>query len=344
MTGGFFVQSYIHRFEPLWGIWQVGPLLGEGSYGKVWQGECRTQDGIRLAAIKEIVVPSSPGNLSAARAEGLDVEGAKLYFQEVMKDTLDEIHLMQKLSDCEHIVRFDDYEIHNLDREGEFGFVILIRMEKLEPVKNRLLEGALSIPDTIRLGIHICRALEACAKKGIVHRDIKPDNLFYCPQTDTYKLGDFGIAHELARPTEGKGRAGTLSHMSPEVYAGAPFTEAADLYALGMILYRLLNDNRVPLLPYYPAPFTPKQRNHALVERLRGKEPGLPHMAITENPAAADAEAPDSIGTNPDCVSASTAFLLGMTVQKAISACPEKRFPSAAALREALEAFVQEQE
>lgn len=338
------MQSYIHRFEPLWGIWQVGPLLGEGSYGKVWQGECRTQDGIRLAAIKEIVVPSSPGNLSAARAEGLDVEGAKLYFQEVMKDTLDEIHLMQKLSDCEHIVRFDDFEIHTLDREGEFGFVILIRMEKLEPLKNRLLEEGLTLRDTIRLGIHICRALEVCAEKGIVHRDIKPDNLFYCPQTDTYKLGDFGIAHELARPTEGKGRAGTLSHMSPEVYAGAPFTEAADLYALGMILYRLLNDNRVPLLPYYPAPFTPKQRNHALVERLRGKEPGLPHMAITENPAAADAEAPDSIGTNPDCVSASTAILLGMTVQKAISACPEKRFPSAAALREALEAFVQEQE
>lgn len=321
------MQSYIHRFEPLWGVWHVGQLLGEGSYGKVWEAECSAQDGVHLAAIKEIVVPSSPGNLIAARAEGLDVEGAKLYFQKVMEDTLDEIHLMRKLSDCEHIVHFDEFEIHKLDREGEFGWVLLIRMERLEPLKKRLLEGNIDILGTIRLGIHLCHALEACAEKGIVHRDIKPDNLFYCPKTDTYKLGDFGIAHELARPTEGKGRAGTLSHMSPEVYAGAPFTASADLYALGMILYRLLNDNRIPLLPYYPAPFTPKERNRALVERLQGREPGLPRMAVQESGHS----------------SKETAVLLGGIAQKAIFSCPEMRFPSAGALRAELEALLQEQ-
>ena len=65
------MNSYIHRFEPLWGVWKVEQLLGEGSYGRVWQVRRDDMEGACLAAVKEIVIPSSKGNLTGARAEGM---------------------------------------------------------------------------------------------------------------------------------------------------------------------------------------------------------------------------------------------------------------------------------
>ena len=65
----------------------------------------------------------------------------------------------------------------------------------------------MNIYDVAKLGIDICRALEVCEEYGIVHKDIKPDNIFYSPETNTYKLGDFGISHFIKQPTEGKGKA-----------------------------------------------------------------------------------------------------------------------------------------
>ena len=53
------MNSYIHRFEPLWGVWKVEQLLGEGSYGRVWQVRRDDMEGACLAAVKEIVIPIS---------------------------------------------------------------------------------------------------------------------------------------------------------------------------------------------------------------------------------------------------------------------------------------------
>jgi len=306
MTG---MEELIRRFAPLWGEWEVEEPLGAGSFGTVWR--VRRASDNRRAAVKEVVVPFSSGDLDTACLEGLTVEGAKHYFRALMEETKKEVELMRDLARCPEIVRFEDHQIIPLEGEGEFGWAILIRMELLVPFRRRLLETRLEVKDVVRLGIDLSRALEACLSHGIVHRDIKPDNLFYAPETGGYKLGDFGVAHYLERPTEGKGRAGTLTHMPPEVYQGTPFGTGADLYALGMILYRLLNNNRVPFLPPFPEPFTPMERDRALVRRLKGAEVPPPDTA---------------------------ALALGKIAQKAIAANPEERFASPAELRGALEA------
>lgn len=326
-------DNSIHRFEPLWGAWRTEAFLGEGSYGKVWKIS-RTEGGqTEERAVKEIRIPSSGGMLGGARAEGMDMDGAQFYFQGVLQNTLEEVRMMRELSDCEQIVRFENCLVRKLDRKGEFGWAVFLRIELLQAFRERMMEEVMTVRDVALLGIHICRALETCARHGIVHRDIKPDNLFYCAATDTYKLGDFGIAHHLARPTAGKGRAGTLSHMCPEVYRGEPFTEKADLYALGIILYRLLNDNRIPMLPPYPEPFTPACRDEALIRRLRGEEPGLPRLA-DENICSYR-----GIGVRVKETEVLAVKELGRIARKAIAARPEERFPSAEALREALEAL-----
>lgn len=324
----------IHQFEPLWGEWVIGEKLGEGNYGRVWQ----ISSGDKTAAVKEIVVSLSEDILIDARSEGLNERCAKIYFEEVMNNTLEEVVVMKDLSECENIVHFEEYQIKKINLYEDKGWVILIKMKRLESLKKKIIYQRMHIMDVLKLGIDICNALEMCERKGIIHRDIKPDNLFYDSEKNIYKLGDFGIAHYLKRATAGKGRAGTLSHMSPEVYQGKEFTFTADLYALGMILYRLLNDNRVPLLPEYPMSYTPGERNRALIERLRGKTVPLPRLSnffqLSEDELSWENEM--GVGTIVEREYVQIAKKLGEIAGKAISADPKERYSSPQMLKNAL--------
>lgn len=324
------MEDYIHRFAPLWGEWTPVDALGQGSFGTVWL--VRRQDGTE-GAVKEIVIPFHQVTLRSAQREGLTEEGAKVYFRRLLSEAEAEIRLMQALSGCETVVRFRKSQVQTLTGEGEFGWVIHILMDRLVPFSLRWTDG-LTVRDAAQMAIDIAEALEACQDVGIIHRDIKPDNLFYDPRSGRYQLGDFGIARYLERPTEGKGRAGTLTHMPPEVYQGAPHTCGADLYALGMILYRLLNDNRIPLLPPFPEDFGPQERDRATVQRLRGAAINAP--AILGYAAAEDSlyhGYSAAFREEERCLARS----LGHIAARAIASDPEERFPTATDFRKAME-------
>lgn len=107
--------------------------------------------------------------------------------------------------------------------------------------------------DVIRLGIDMCRALEVCAKENIIHRDIKPSNIFVSEHGD-YKLGDFGVARHLEASCRELSKKGTYDYMAPEVYRDSVYDARADIFSLGIVLYKLMNNGRIPFLP--PAPGT----------------------------------------------------------------------------------------
>ncbi len=98
-----------------------------------------------------------------------------------------------------------------------------------------------------RMALDIIGGLEAAHHRGVVHRDVKPANVFFDAR-GTAKLGDFGVAHlvDLGQTQTG-GLIGTLAYMSPEQITGAPISIAADLYALGVTLFEALTA-RLPFL------------------------------------------------------------------------------------------------
>jgi len=98
-----------------------------------------------------------------------------------------------------------------------------------------------------RMALDIIGGLEAAHHRGVVHRDVKPANVFFDAR-GTAKLGDFGVAHlvDLGQTQTG-GLIGTLAYMSPEQITGAPITIAADLYALGVTLFEAVT-GRLPFL------------------------------------------------------------------------------------------------
>ena len=107
--------------------------------------------------------------------------------------------------------------------------------------------GALTPAAARRLALDLLAALGAAHERGIVHRDVKPANVFF-DAAGNAKLGDFGGAH-LADfgQTQSGGFLGTLAYMSPEQISSAPIGAAADLYALGATLFEALT-GRPPFL------------------------------------------------------------------------------------------------
>jgi len=98
-----------------------------------------------------------------------------------------------------------------------------------------------------RMALDLIGGLEAAHHRGVVHRDVKPANIFFDAR-GTAKLGDFGVAHlvDLGQTQTG-GLIGTLAYMSPEQITGAPISIAADVYSVGITLFEAVT-GRLPFL------------------------------------------------------------------------------------------------
>jgi tRNA A-37 threonylcarbamoyl transferase component Bud32/tetratricopeptide (TPR) repeat protein len=133
------------------------------------------------------------------------------------------------------------------DVSVERGFLV---MEYLPggSLAQRLAAGdRLTAVQARRMALDVIAGLEAAHHRGVVHRDVKPANVFFDAR-GTAKLGDFGVAHlvDLGQTQTG-GLIGTLAYMSPEQITGAPISIAADLYALGITLFEAVT-GRLPFL------------------------------------------------------------------------------------------------
>jgi len=132
------------------------------------------------------------------------------------------------------------------DVSVERGFLV---MEYLPggSLAQRLAAGRLTAVQARRMALDVISGLEAAHHRGVVHRDVKPANVFFDAR-GTAKLGDFGVAHlvDLGQTQTG-GLIGTLAYMSPEQITGAPISIAADLYALGITLFEAVT-GRLPFL------------------------------------------------------------------------------------------------
>ncbi len=246
--------------------------IGEGSYGRFM----RSSAGLRClprGAEDRLHTPQSGGD-RAARGEGMDDNSLKSYYRSLVDEIVKEFSLMSKLKGTANVVSYEDHLV--IPHDDGIGWDVLIRMELLTSFKDYLKENLMTERDIIKLGVHICRALELCGKHSIIHRDIKPENIFISPNGD-FKLGDFGIARTVEATMEGLSKKGTFFYMAPEVYRGYAYGASVDLYSLGMVMYFLLNNKRHPFMPASPQPITFNDRENALKNLMRGQP--LPRTA-----------------------------------------------------------------
>lgn len=103
-------------------------------------------------------------------------------------------------------------------------------------------KGKIPLQDTARIIERISQALSYAHKKGVIHRDVKPDNILFDDNGDAF-ISDFGIAKfaEAASTLTGSGIIGTPAYMSPEQAQGEHVDSRSDIYGLGVIIYQMLS-------------------------------------------------------------------------------------------------------
>ena len=136
--------------------------------------------------------------------------------------------------------------VHEIDETQEGRTFIVMTCYTGETLDQRIERGALSVDETLHIGIQVASGLGRTHQNGIVHRDVKPENLFITHNNDT-KIVDFGIA-KLAGQTKitKTGRTvGTISFMSPEQARSEEIDSRSDVFSFGAVLYNMLT-GRLP--------------------------------------------------------------------------------------------------
>jgi serine/threonine-protein kinase len=220
----------------LGGRFEILDLIGSGGMGEVYRARDRELDELIALKVIRDELQALPGILEGFRAE---------------------VRLARRVTH------------HNVARAFELGRqdgVAFYTMELIDgrSLTRRMASGRVLPTDAIAIALALCDALDAAHAVGIVHRDLKPDNVMIAVDGRVV-LTDFGIA-AVAREAAA-GLQGTPRYMAPEQARGEPASPAADLYALGVILYELLTG-----APAFVGP---------ALEILDAKQ-RLPHLALPD--------------------------------------------------------------
>jgi len=191
--------------------------LGRGGFGIVY--EARDTELGRTVAFKVV----RPGRQTGLREERL----------------LREAEVVARLSHPNIVTVFDVGRC-------EYGPYLILEFLGGQSLAQRLRQGPLTTAEALRIGTEVARGLAHAHAHGVVHRDLTPSNVFLCDD-GRVKVLDLGLAHVFGRR---RVDGGTPGFMAPEQAGGAPEDERTDVFALGVLLHRMLAGQ----LPYPDSP------------------------------------------------------------------------------------------
>ncbi len=170
--------------------------------------------------------------------------------------------------------------IYDVGEDGPRRYIVMELVEG-RSLKDLILEQApFSVSEAFSIGQQVASALEFAHSRGLVHRDVKPQNIMVTAQ-GVAKVTDFGIARSLAASqlTRTGMVIGTVHYFSPEQAQGKPVTPASDIYSLGVILYEMLTAH----LPFEAENAIGVAMQHISTEppSLLDYNPSLPPRAVS---------------------------------------------------------------
>lgn len=264
------------------GIYEFVSRLGAGGMGEVWRAE-DTRLG-RPVAVK--VLPPSLESDEESRGR-----------------------LLREARTAAQLTHPNIATIHAIEHQDDAWFIVMEYVEG-QPLSRRIRQG-MTEQEACRIARDVAQALSAAHRKGIVHRDIKPDNILV---SDTeVKVLDFGIAKRVS-PEDSRGDTfvtqtgvilGTIHYMSPEQALGRTLDGRTDLYSLGVVLFEAVTGR----LPFHGDTIT-----DVLAKIIRDEPPDPEEVRPSISPAIAD------------------------ILRRCLNKDRDRRFDSAEALAQALEA------
>ena len=273
-------HSLVNATDVIDGRYRLERLLGTGGMAEVWLAEDqRLGRWVALKFLHEAIAAGAGGEAVAA-------------FER-------EARVIARLQHP-NIVAIFDAGLHEGRRYIAMEYVHGYTLRDLLETQGRMTEG-----EAIPYGVQVAAALQYAHEQGVVHCDIKPENIII-NETGVAKVADFGVAETLNRtlaPGQAQDLLGTIAYLAPEVIQGAPQEPRSDVYALGLTVFEMIAGR----LPF----------SGATAAAIAGQRLAAPAPALRTFARGASAE-------------------MEAVVARALALSPEDRYPDAASFGAAL--------
>lgn len=196
--------------------------------------------------LKHISVPESRKQVDALIFTGAasDEEQAQEYYKQVVTDYQSELETLETLSASPNLDCFRSYQI--VPKEEGVGYDVYLLAEHRKTLVEHLRDNAMTRLSAIGLGLDLCAALSDLREAGLIHRNVKPSNIYLSSQGH-FVLGDLGIAKISELKYCSIPEHILSSYSAPELFDLVGRIEpTCDLYSVGLILYRIYNGNHGP--------------------------------------------------------------------------------------------------
>ncbi len=229
--------------------------LGEGGMGVVYKAE-----DTRLK--REVAIKFLPHHISANDADRKRFETEAQAAASLNHPNIAQVYAIEETD----------------DKHGGKEIFIVMELIDGKELREKTKNGPLPAEEAVRIATRICEGLEAAHRKGIVHRDIKSQNIMITSD-DKIKIMDFGLAKisGASQLTKAGSTVGTIAYMSPEQAAGEESDNRTDIWAFGVVLYELLTGHQ---------PFSSSSYEQAIIYSILN-EPPTPITTYSENCSAA---------------------------------------------------------
>lgn len=258
------IKTRARQYGEIFEGWKIGELVGKGKEGqktavyRLTKSNLTFEEESAMKVINIIESDYSADNMSDTYKKEFEMEC------KVQKEIAErEVKVMYELRGCSNVVNCQEHFFKEWREIDACGWDLIIRMDYLDNIRKNMNTGKrYTDEEIVKIGMDICNALLRCHKSSIMHRDIKPDNIFINKGGD-YLLGDFGISRILNNSQKAETSTGTRYYAAPEQFKGE-YDYRVDIYSLGLTLYELANDNR---LPFASSAYV---REEELLLRIRG--------------------------------------------------------------------------
>ncbi|MFI3141651.1 MAG: protein kinase [Clostridia bacterium] len=270
----------IQKIDPVFFSWYTKKQIGTGTDGKVFSIEKDNSDGTsEISSLKIIRIGENKSDRKSVYQSTTNFLNEDDYYQKTIKSITDNIDIVMQTDAGRHFVKYEEYEKRKASDSK--GWLILIRFERMKSLSELLEEFSFTHDEVVRLGISLCQSLIKCRSFGYIYPNLKPENVLF-DKNGVCKLGDFGTFSLLEPSRAAIAYKRTEYYMAPEFIKSGKVNCTIDTYSLGLILYMLVNRNRLPFVEPYPQNVTINSLNKSKENRMQANALPKPLLASDE--------------------------------------------------------------
>lgn len=210
-------------------------------------------DSDKRYIVKVISIPASQIQLDALLLAGAysSKDSALAYFKELADGIAKEADVLKKLSRFEGFIPFEDLQI--VPKDDDSGYDVYLLSTYKRSLERHMRKTPMTHLNAVNLGLDLCASMVVCRRKGYLYVDMKPSNI-YINEKKEFRIGDLGFVKLNSLNYTSLPDKYRSSYTAPEVSdAWSSLNDTLDTYAIGMILYQVYNDGKLPFEGQAPA-------------------------------------------------------------------------------------------